>query len=207
MDEVLAVLVAVSIFLMMWLAVLAGAVIVIGQRVTRANRVHPDVPTPAPLAWRWAPTEPARLHRRLQLVAAGVRPPGPVPPPPVFEPDPLHLDDIARQVEYQALALDTDVTRASRLPRPERRRELRGLRHQVSATERVARRVHQHQRLPGAPASGWASPEAAAAALERLDGRLDQLEAAHAELRAVEQQILEPSRWLERFGELQRPPD
>ena len=191
------------------LVALAGAAIaVFSWQLNRANRVAPDVETLAPMLWLWTPTQPARLHRRLRTAVAPVhdnvpkpvkkrplkrpsQPPGPASP----------TAELSRTLVDQAVTLDQWIVNASRLPRPQRRVQMRSLQPQVVEVERLSARIVHHQRrvaaeatIPGAPVS---SPPAV---LADLSHQLDLLDAAHHELQAIEQAngLLDPDELMRR---------
>lgn len=141
----------------------AGAIVVaccvvallVRHRINRRHRVHPKVPTPAPLTWMADPRAAARLHRRLAKVGrtAGVvaddhRVPQkklrrPVEQPPMVE--------LAEQLRQQAVQLDRQVARTASLPATVRRAQLMALSRSVAEAEHACVRlvaVSTHARTP-----------------------------------------------------------
>jgi hypothetical protein len=190
------------------LVALAGAAIaVFSWQLNRANRVAPDVETLAPMVWLWTPTQPARMHRRLRAAVAPVHDnvPKPVKKRPLkrpTQPPPSSpTADLSRTLVDQAVTLDQWIVNAARMPRPQRRVQMRSLQPQVIEVERLSARIVQHQRrvaaeatIPGAPV---ATPPAV---LADLSHQLDLLDAAHHELQAIEQAngLLDPDELMRR---------
>ena len=109
------------------------------HRINRRHRVHPKVPTPAPLTWMADPRAAARMHRRLAKVGqtAGTvaddhRVPKKVLRKPVEQPEMVSL---AEELRQQAVHLDVQVTRTAALPRVVRQASLRELEPSVSQAE------------------------------------------------------------------------
>lgn len=166
------------------LAVLvATGVALFSRNLARANRVHPDLDTPAPLLWLWSPTAPARLHRRLKGAVAPIG--VPMRPRKRRKATPPPHAELAEQLTVQAVELDRYVVGAARLPRPQRRVALVDLQRQVHEVEALSRRVRTLQWETGRPAPG-AGPTTPSEALDDLGRRIDALEGAHEEVRAVE---------------------
>ncbi|MGN6694779.1 MAG: hypothetical protein ACTHN0_11450 [Aquihabitans sp.] len=125
----------------------AGAVIVaccivalfVRHRINRRHRVHPKVPTPAPITWLADPREAARLHRRLAKVghtagdvADDHRLPQKKLRKPVEQPEMVAL---AEELRQQAVNLDVQIARTSSLPSAVRRQHLAQLARSVSEAE------------------------------------------------------------------------
>lgn len=167
-------------FLVTWIALLTLAFAVLRWRLERANRVSPAMRSPAPLLWLWWPSHPARLHRRLRTATAHVR----LAPAHKRHGPSLSVDELRRELEYQAVELDHHVVAAARHPRPHRQALLRQLEGQVSEVERLSVRLSRLSRPAGTPASGWDAgpPEV----LARISHQLDLLDQAQAELAEIE---------------------
>jgi hypothetical protein len=191
------VLLALLLMVVMF-AIAVGVVVGVGAwSLNRRNRLAPGIETGAPLLWIWSPTQPARLHRRLQAAVV-----------PVHTPDPsarrtratsttgadaaigavTTLDDVCRSLTGQAAAVDRDVIQASRLPRRARRARLRVLQGEVAEIERLTVRVHHHRATQTQPSTlDGTPPRSRADTLAGIGGHLDALAEAHAELHAIEQ--------------------
>ncbi len=132
-------------------------VLVVRWRLARRNRVHPKVPSAAPLRWLVAPSTPARLHRRLQTTVrvASARS-GRVLPAAVAD---------------HAVELDRRVVLAARQPYRSRSAALRALGAEADELDRLALALC---RPP--------DPDAVGDPYERLAALVD----AHAELDAVD---------------------
>src|SRR5688500_11687136 len=98
-------------------------------RLHRRNRIHPKVPSPAPLTWMVSPTAPARLHRRLQTTVRVASIHAPRKPP----------SDVA----LQAIELDRRVVLASRQPYGARGAALRQLVAEADELDRLALAVNR----------------------------------------------------------------
>ena len=141
----------------------AGAIVVaccivallVRHRINRRHRVHPKVPTPAPLTWMADPRAAARLHRRLAKVGrtAGVvaddhRIPQKKLRKPVEQPP---MAELAEQLRLQAVQLDHQVARTASLPAAVRRTQLTTLSRSVAEAEHACVRlvaVSTHARTP-----------------------------------------------------------
>ena len=158
-------LVLLGMFLAFVLAcVLAVALTV--RHVKRRNRVSPAVPCDAPLRWLCTPSRPAMLHRRLRQSVYSVRQVrGPAA-------------ELAHDLEAHAVAVDRQLIRVARSPMPVRQRLLREVTGQVHDVEALTERV-----LAAAATPLQAGPERLALLAERLDA----LEAAQAEIAALEE--------------------
>jgi hypothetical protein len=151
-------------------------------KLQRRNRVSPSQRAPVPTMWLWSPALAARLHRRLRAsvtvagMAAARDPQG-------------ETGALARDLEKAALATDARLADVGRLSLASRRQALPALAGEVDRVEWLAMRLSalstsaaEPVRLPGEPT-----------AIEQLANRLDHLEAARDEVRAVERRAgLEP---------------
>lgn len=161
-------------------------------RLTRRNRLHPTIPTDAPVAWLVSPSRPARLHRRLQscVVTAGYRTPGRgrrrVPL--------TSVEELVAELAHEAAAVDDQLVVAARAPRRVRIRLLGVCEPQVDRLERLAARLAVLVSASTRP--GGAPPAATITALEE---RLDALEQAREEIADLEAMLL-------RAGEQPRAP-
>ena len=145
--------------------------------------MSPAVRSPAPLRWLHSPLLAARLHRRLRAAVAMIHL---APSPRSHRAPSLSVDELRRQLEYQAVELDQHLVVAARHPRAYRRRLLRSLEEQVIEVERLSVRLSALSRPAGTPASGWSGPASPPEVLERIGNQLDLLDAAQAELAEIE---------------------
>lgn len=144
-------------------------------RVRKQLRLRLGTPSAAPTGWLVSTSEPARLHRRLRRATNVARVAGGRGGP--------ALAEMAAEIEDHAIALEAHLVLLSRVWRRER-----SARHQLSAqvaqlemlSLRLSRSAADAQRPP---ALGAGSPDALAELAERVDA----LDAARAELVALEQ--------------------
>jgi hypothetical protein len=147
----------------------AGAIVVaccivalfVRHRVNRRHRVHPKVPTPAPLTWLADPRAAARLHRRLAKVghtagdvADDHRLPQKKLRKAVEQPEMVSL---AEELRQQAVHLDHQVARTAGLPSAVRRSHLAQLASSVAEAEFACVRlvsVSAQARTPSVLAGG-----------------------------------------------------
>ena len=177
------ILLAVFAFMLTWVALAAIGMVVLRWRLGRANRVSPAVKSPAPLLWLWTPMRAARLHRRLRTAVALIHL---SPSPRTRQAPSLSVDELRRELEYQAVELDQHLVIAVRHPRSHRRGLLASLDVQVGEVERLALRLSNMSRPTGTPSSGWAGPVTPPEVLERMSEQLDLLDAAQLELAEIE---------------------
>ena len=168
--------------ILLWIAVvlIVGALVVGGAigalvvTLAHRNRVNPRVASRAPLRWLWSGSLAARLHRRLiaaltaARLAAGLRRRA------------RRAPDLVEALAVEAVALDERVVAAAYAPRRVRRQLLSTLESHVVTLEGVAGRLAGTLAADGRPQAG--PPPA----LEEVAERLDALDAAVAELEAVE---------------------
>lgn len=163
-------------------AVLALSSVALGLalwRLGRRNRLHPSIPTQAPVTWLVSPSRPARLHRRLQaaVATASYRAPGrgrrKIPT--------TSVDELVQELVREAAAVDQRLVVAARAPWRVRVRLLGVCDPQVAQLERLAARLAV---LVSAAARPGGAP--AAAAISALEERLDALEAARQEIADLE---------------------
>lgn len=157
----------------------------------RRNRVVPTRPSPAPVRWLATPSQPARLHRRLQVAVRVVRVHAGLPDRPGRRARALSAggatDTVGRlveQLEAEAQALDLDLARLARAPKPVRRPALLDLERRVLHVEQIAGRVAQmaiEDAVQGLPPGDPSAP-----ALDRLAEQLDALDAARREVATIE---------------------
>jgi hypothetical protein len=168
------------------LAALGVAFGVFSWQLQRRNRVDPHTETLAPLLWLWSPTQPARMHRRLQRAAVplrvidaqdGTAPPrrrtrrSTTPEPPVGS-----AAGLRRSVMAQAVELDRQVAITARQPRPVRRQALRALGAQVTTLEATtARLVRLHVQASAPPAGPRPAPASPPEVLGSVNDHLDLL--------------------------------
>jgi hypothetical protein len=179
------VLVFLLAFLATWIVLVSLAVLALRWRLQRRNRVSPAVKSPAPLRWLYSPSQTARLHRRLQGAVAEIhlapahrrrsRP----------SPD-SSVDELRRELEYQAVELDYHLVIAARPPRSQRGPLLTSLGGQVTEVERLSTRLSRLSRPAGVAPSGWDAAQQPPEVLARLSDQLDLLDAASDELAEIE---------------------
>lgn len=173
-------------FFVTWAAILSIAFVLLRWRLARANRVSPAMKSPAPLVWLYSPTHPARLHRRLRGATVEIHL---SPTRRKREATNLSVDDLRRDLEYQAVELDHHLVAAARHPRSQRRQLLRQLEAQVAEVERLSVRLSRLSRPPGSPASGWELGDGPPEVLQRISHQLDLLDEAQAELSEIERAV------------------
>jgi hypothetical protein len=180
MRDVLLFLVA---FVTTWIVLLTVALVVLRWRLQKRNRVSPAVKSPAPLTWLWMPTRPAQMHRRLQSAVAEIH----LSPTRRSHPLPeCSVDDLRRELEYQAVELDHHLVVVARHPRRRRRELLHSLEHQVGQVEELSVRLSRMSRPVGSVSSGWELAHQPPEVLARLAHQLDLLDAASDELAEIE---------------------
>ncbi len=178
MEVVVAVLLAGFVLV----AIVVSIIALLVWHLRRRNRISPDHPCAAPLTWLAALHGPARVHRRLRntvLVARSAAAEYPT------------VAELARQIEAQAISLDRHALVAARL-RSQRAVAMDELTRQVDSLEaltaRLANAAIDAARLP-ALAGQLDDP------LQQIAERLDALDAARADLAALERRTgLEPPR-------------
>jgi hypothetical protein len=146
------------------ITVLVGAVVlplvIVRWRLRRRNRVHPKVPSPAPLSWLVAPSAPARLHRRLQVTVRVAS---------------THTGrQVPLAVAEHAVELDRRVVLAARRPHGARGALLRDLRAEADELDRLAMAVRRplDAEAVGDPYERLATLAEAHAELDALDHTL-----------------------------------
>jgi len=176
------VLVLLALFVT-WMALAGLGLALLRWRMARANRVSPAVRSAAPLRWLWSAAKAARLHRRLRTAVALIHL---APTKRTERGVSLSVDELRRDLEYQAVQLDQHLVVASRHPRSHRRGLLISLEVQVVEVEKLAVRISSLSRPDGTPASGWQATPAPPEAFERISPQLDLLDAAQTELEQIE---------------------
>lgn len=181
----------------------AGAVIVacciaalfVRHRINRRHRVHPKVPTPAPITWLADPRAAARLHRRLAKVghtAGDVADDHRLPQKKlrraVEQPEMVAL---AEELRQQAVNLDVQIARTSTLPTAVRRQHLAQLAASVSEAEFACIRlvsVSAQSRSHAVLANGVAG-QAPGGAVDVTDvaGQVERLAEAHRILQQLDE--------------------
>lgn len=168
----------VALLVVMLVSVLVAVLAAwLGARaLQRRNRVSPDVATPAPTSWLGAPGAGARLHRRLRTAVAVARSAS------AAAPSAPHLGELTAELEGEAVALDTHLVIASRIPGKQGRAQLAALARQVRQIEQVASQVSLLAAQSQAPLVGRDQ----GSALDDLARQLDRLEQARHEVAEVE---------------------
>ncbi len=118
-----------------WVAILI-AIRIAARTLHKANRVSPEVPSEAPLLWRWSFSQVARHHRRLQHIAQAARAAraaaGAGQP---------QVVDLAVEVERQACALDDQLALTARMPTNARLRNVFAMHSAILELEQVGVRL------------------------------------------------------------------
>ncbi len=189
MGEVAAlVAIAVLATIMLSLAVMGAT----WRRIQLRNEVSPQHRLRPPTNWLASPTACGRLHRRLRSAVAALHLVLPVPRRRRRRRrESSALEDLAREIEVQAVALDRDLIVVDRLRGPAAVTARKALAEQVGAIEVLAHRVtaavRAAEQMPGVPPA----PEALAAVATRLD----LLDSARAELARIEAQTTMAPDW------------
>src|SRR2546430_14378560 len=175
----LAVIVAILVVVFVVLPAVTFALFM--RSLARRNRVSPSVPTLAPLTWSVLPERPARLHRRLRRavamaraaaaghVARNGRALGAIP-------------ELVGDLEQRACAVDNELVVAARAKGPLRWSMLNDLEHQVYEIDALVSRVAG---LTAAWSAATATGGTGPAGLDAIGERLDALEAAVHDVRAI----------------------
>ena len=172
MGQVLQVVLLVTLIT---LCVVFAALVITLTRLRRRNRLHPSVPTNAPLSWLYSPAPASRLHRRLRLAVAlsGYR--GQRRSRRTLG----RIDELATSLTREAINLDRRLVRAALAPRHPRRAQLQLIEPQVRRVEHLAARLAM---LADDSALALSPP----VGLELLEERLTCLEAAQREVDDLE---------------------
>jgi hypothetical protein len=168
----------VALLVVMLVSVLVAVLAAwLGARaLQKRNRVSPDVATPAPTTWLGAPGTGARLHRRLRTAVAVARSAS------AMAPSAPHLGELTTELETEAVALDTHLVIAARIPGKQGRTQMAALAQQVRRVEQVASQVSLLAAQSQAPLVG----QDQGSALDDLARQLDRLEQARHEVAEVE---------------------
>jgi hypothetical protein len=134
------------------------------------------------VSWLWSPTQPARMHRRLRGAVVEIH----LSPARRATPARCSVDELRRELEYQAVELDHHLVVAARHPRRRRRELLGTLDHHVAEVEALSVRLSRMSRPAGAVTSGWDLATQPPEVLARLGQQLDLLEQASEELAEIE---------------------
>jgi hypothetical protein len=167
------------------------AALFIRHRINRRHRVHPKVPTPAPLTWLADPRGAARLHRRLAKVghtAGEVADDHRVPQrklrKPVEQPEMVAL---AERLRHQAVGLDVQVARTASLPSAVRRTHLAQLAASVSEAEFACVRLVSVSAQVRTPAVLAGSQDHGATYITDVAGQVERLAEAHRILQQLDE--------------------
>ena len=171
-------------FIATWIVLLVVVATLLRWRLQRRNRVSPAVKSPAPISWLWSPRATARLHRRLQGAVADIHL---APSRRSTYRGPASVDELRRELEYQAVELDHHLVIVARHPRGQRRSLVRSLDGQVTEIEALSVRLSRLSARPeDTPASGWDVTRQPPDVLSGIARQLDLLDAAQEELTAIE---------------------
>lgn len=168
------VLVALAVFGVVSIILCAGAITYARWRLRKQLRVRPSSASPAPTVWLVSTSEPARLHRRLRKAAAEARAAG--------ARGDATISSLAVEIESHAVAVEGHLVVLHRVWRRERaaRKQLAA---QVKSIKQLSARLTTSAlELTRQRALGAGSPDA----LAELSDRIDALDAARAELAALE---------------------
>jgi len=169
------VLVALGVLAAAGIASAAGCAAYLRRRV----RINPKVRSAVPVYWLWSVHAPARAHRRLRRAVRGARAALAQAAAAGMVVD--GLSGCLQDLEAHALAVDDQIIVAARFAPLIRRSMLRGLRPEVTEIEFLSARV------AAAVVSRTAvSEERLADVRTRISQRLDALDAASAEIAALE---------------------
>jgi hypothetical protein len=178
------VLLWVLAFVVTWVVLLVVVGALARWRLDRRNRVSPAVKSPAPVSWLWSPRPAARLHRRLRGAVADIHL---APSRRSPHSGPASVDELRRELEYQAVELDRHLVIVARHPRGQRRSLLHALDAQVGEIEVLSVRLSRLSSRPeGTPSSGWEVTRQPPEVLSEIARQLDVLDAAQDELTAIE---------------------
>jgi hypothetical protein len=178
------VLLWVVAFVATWVVLLVVVATLLRWRFERRNRVSPAVKSPAPVTWLWSPRRTARLHRRLQGAVADIHL---APSRRSPHRGPASVDELRRELEYQAVELDHHLVIVARHPRRRRSSLVRSLEEQVTEIEELSVRLSRLAGRPeGTPASGWDITRQPPDVLAVIARQLDVLDEAQEELTAIE---------------------
>jgi hypothetical protein len=180
------------VLFVVWMIVFTATVTVLGcsmavRSVRRANRVHPDRRSAAPLRWLYSLREPARLHRRLRRAVSLARSAVAAQQPPAHRRRKADeggaLSGMADELAQRAAAIDDQLVWAASIHRRWRRQTMLSLAREVADVETGAWRLARLAQV-------WRAQLHQAALVESsppldLGSRLDAFEAAMAELSRV----------------------
>jgi hypothetical protein len=132
--DVLVILLAV---LVTWVVALALVVGLLYRQLRRSNRVATSVPSPAPVRWRWSPSESARLHRRLQVAVWPIDPARPAGTLPAA----VGTDELRADLVATAVRADLTLAGVRRAPGRIRRTTVRAAAREVATIEELCARL------------------------------------------------------------------
>ena len=171
-----------TLFVVLPIGVVVALLLVGSRSFKKANRVAPNVPSQVPNLWRWSMGVGARLHRRLQRVAALAR-----SARAAAGAGGVGIADLAADLERQACAIDDQIALGRHLPTGQRIRRFFELERSVAELEQLAMRITT---LAGQVASGVEER------VVPLSERVRHLEEAVAEVRSIEAEALGEARAL-----------
>lgn len=159
---------------LVWLVLFAVACVVAVVTLRRANRVVRSVPTEAPITWMWSLSRPARLHRQLRNLGTWTS-----------RSSSSSTNGAWNQLLDEVVAADGRLVVAARSNTRVRSTELDALQTTVHRLEDLAVRLRNLDE-----ARDWSSqPAAPSDALEVLEHRIENLEAAHVDLADLERRF------------------
>ena len=159
---------------LVWLVLFAVACVVAVVTLRRANRVVRSVPTEAPITWLLSVSRPARLHRQLRNLGTWTS-----------RSSASSTNGAWNQLLDEVVAADGRLVVAARSNTRVRSTELDALQTTVHRLEDLAVRLRNLDE-----ARDWSSqPAAPSDALEVLEHRIENLEAAHVDLADLERRF------------------
>ena len=157
-----------------------GSAVAVAAWLRRRNRVSPNARSRAPLTWLVSPSRAALAHRRLRRAVVAVRA-ATAPRDRRTNRDGGELAACVAELQRHAAAVDDHLVLAARCSPAVRRNLVRGLGREVGDVERLAARV-----TTAALGQSLGSAARRDDAVRHIAERLDALEAAHADLAALE---------------------
>lgn len=160
--------------LLVWLVLFVIACVVTVITLRRSNRVVRSIPTDAPLTWLFSPSRPARLHRQLRNLGIWTS-----------RAATAGHDDAWHQIVNEIVATDTRLVVVARANSRVRSTDLDAVAVTVGRLEDLAVRLSKLDEARDWPGQSTAPSDA----LEVLEHRIENLEAAHVDLADLERRF------------------
>jgi hypothetical protein len=157
-----------------WLVMFVVACTIAAITLRRSNRVVRSVPSDAPITWLVSPSKSARLHRQLRNLGMWTA-----------RSATAGHDDAWQQILNEIVATDARLVVAARAHSRVRSVELDGVAATVQRLEDLAVRLSKLDETRDWPQQ----PAAPSDALEVLEHRIENLEAAHVDLADLERRF------------------